>query len=98
MLLQSKTVICCFVKETENLEVIACGAGTKSIPKKDYNEYALKDMHAEVLAHRALIRYLIKSPLKQSDKLHMFITRTPCGDASLVQTQSKLFWTGAKAF
>lgn len=53
---------------------MACGAGTKSLPKKDYNEYALKDMHAEVLARRALIRYLVKCPLKQDDKLHMFIT------------------------
>ena len=48
--------------QSGSLEVIACGIGTKSIPKKDYNTlgYVLIDMHAEVLAKRALQRYLVK--------------------------------------
>ena len=42
--------------------MIAIGIGTKSVPKKDYNKegYVVVDMHAEVLARKALQRYLIK--------------------------------------
>jgi hypothetical protein len=38
------------------MEVIAVGMGTKSVAKKDYNSegYILIDLHAEVLAKRAL--------------------------------------------
>jgi hypothetical protein len=38
------------------MEVISVGMGTKSVSKKDYNTqgYILKDLHAEVLAKRAL--------------------------------------------
>lgn len=58
-----KTVICCFLIESEtDLEVVAAGSGTKSLPKKMYDTegYLLRDMHAEVLARRALLRLLIK--------------------------------------
>jgi len=42
------------------LEVVAAGIGTKSVQRRDYSQYVVKDMHAEVLARRAFIRYLIK--------------------------------------
>lgn len=55
----SRSVISCIVSEDELtglLEVIAAGMGTKSVPKKDYNKsgFVVVDMHAEVLARRAL--------------------------------------------
>ena len=101
------SVICCILSEncfTGCLEVIAVGIGTKSVPKKDYNKqgYIVIDMHAEVLARRALLRYLIKDGLgpnnllvkcsekeghfnlKENIKLHMFTSRTPCGDSSMI--------------
>lgn len=59
----TKSVVCCFLLEYEGaLEVVAVGIGTKSVPRKDYNVQGLvvKDMHAEVVARRALLRYFIK--------------------------------------
>ncbi len=99
------SVICCIVVEdyyTGELEVISTGIGTKSVPKKDYTKqgYTVIDMHAEVLARRALLRYLIKDAfgignltekigdkfaLKKHKMLHLFTTRTPCGDSSMIE-------------
>ena len=58
-----KTVICCFLIENESeIEVVATGTGTKSLPRMMYDAdgYLVRDMHAEVLARRALIRLLIR--------------------------------------
>ena len=73
------------------------------MPKKEYNQqgYVVIDMHAEVLARRALLRYLIKDAsgpanflTKSVDgnqftfntrkRLHLFTSRTPCGDSSMI--------------
>ncbi len=72
------------------------------MPKKDYSlqGYTVIDMHAEVLARRALLRYLIKDAyligkltdklgnkfvLKKHKTLHLFTTRIPCGDSSMIE-------------
>ena len=55
-------------------------------------------MHAEVLARRAFQRWLIKTADQKQDgsKYHLYTTRTPCGDSSLIVAKDTVYWTGAK--
>ena len=37
-----------------------------------------------------------KFKIKEGLKFHLYVTATPCGDASMIETETGLFWTGAK--
>lgn len=39
----------------------------------------------------------LKNKLKMGVKLHLYISTTPCGDASMIKVNGQVYWTGAKA-
>ncbi|KAJ0393719.1 hypothetical protein ATCC90586_009789 [Pythium insidiosum] len=103
--------------ETATYRALACGTGTKCLGRRDLRADGLvvNDCHAEVVARRALLRYLYsearawsaaesaESPaepsiferaeatgrlrLKPDHELHLFVSETPCGDASIYPLQ-----------
>ncbi|TNV77602.1 hypothetical protein FGO68_gene6626 [Halteria grandinella] len=61
------TVLAAFLMEREGIfQIISLATGTKSIPRSAMNEegYVLNDCHAEVLARRSLLKYLISEMAK----------------------------------
>lgn len=92
--------------QNDGLEVVAIGTGTKCLGK----EYSLScsgeiinDSHAEVMARRGFLRYVLESINKQKDfcydgtikkfrldptvSFHFFTTHPPCGDASIFDVE-----------
>lgn len=89
-------------RQTDLLEVVAIGTGTKCLGK-DYvlsgSGEIINDSHAEVMARRGFLRYILDSIKKrknfifdnESQKIrldptitfHFFTTHPPCGDASI---------------
>lgn len=49
------------MERDSTFEVVSLATGTKSIPRSCMNEegYVLNDCHAEILARRALLKYLL---------------------------------------
>ncbi|KAK7019764.1 tRNA-specific adenosine deaminase 1 [Halocaridina rubra] len=108
------TVLACFVKSQSQkpLEVVALGSGSKCIGISHLPSRGdiLHDSHAEVIARRAFVLYLIsqidstilgkESIFEQKENsnfeliedvnFHLFISHTPCGDASIFPKQ---IWT-----
>ena len=85
---------------TGKSEVISLATGVKCVPECRLWEYAeafddcLHDMHAEVLARRGALKYLVHrliagslslERLRSSDTVsfHMYSSHAPCGDASM---------------
>lgn len=88
------SVVSCFLF---NNKVISLGTGTKSFPGNG----VLRDCHAEVLARRGFLLYLLKNidnpdvikDGKLVHKLVFYTSKVPCGDCSttiLNRSQSKL--------
>lgn len=89
-------------QKTDLLEVVSIGTGTKCLGK-DYilsgSGEIINDSHAEVMARRGLLRYLMESIKKRNHffydntikkfrmdptiSFHFFTTHPPCGDASI---------------
>ncbi|GLE09504.1 hypothetical protein PINS_up021232 [Pythium insidiosum] len=101
---------------TATYRVLACATGTKCLGRRDLRDDGLvvNDCHAEIVARRALLRYLYnearawsdaecaepvassiferevttgKLRLKPGHELHLFVSETPCGDASIYPLQ-----------
>ncbi|KAI9264436.1 adenosine deaminase/editase [Sporodiniella umbellata] len=88
---------------TQSLKVVSLGTGLKCLPfsKLCKSGNTLHDSHAEVIARRGFIKFLIeqmsvdldhtsifqleneKLALKSDYSFHMYISQSPCGDASM---------------
>lgn len=92
------TVLSCIVQhnsETDTLEVVALGTGSKCIGKGKMSATGdiLNDSHAEVICRRAFLRYLYENidneiifkyrNLKDNIGFHFFTSHVPCGDAAI---------------
>ncbi|PJF18542.1 Adenosine deaminase editase [Paramicrosporidium saccamoebae] len=79
------TVIAGILEVSNGPHVVALGAGLKCLPvcaiPSELRHQLVRDSHAEVLARRALIRYLLAG--HQPGRLVMYISHSPCGDASM---------------
>lgn len=117
------TVLAAFVVHTKSQDaadrfrVLAAATGTKCLGRRDLNAHGLvvNDCHAEILARRAMLRYLYaellgyeagavppgesifephaesgRLTLKRDCALHLFVSETPCGDASIYALRSEL--------
>eukprot|EP00158_Paraphelidium_tribonemae_P005029 Partr_v1_DN27121_c1_g1_i3_m15492 putative adenosine deaminase len=87
------------MKNHDKSSVIALASGQKCLPSsnKSTDGSSLNDSHAEVLARRACIRYLIAEfhrgafewddtrgfIIPPSVSFHLYISECPCGDASM---------------
>lgn len=93
------TVLSAFVKlESDKLYVVSMGTGTKCLAgnESDFKGRRLHDSHAEIMARRGFLRYLLsnddlfhqlpneKMTLKPNISFHFFTTHSPCGDASIL--------------
>lgn len=83
----------------ENLEVVCMSTGIKCMPECKLTQNGrllplyydtVRDMHAEVLCRRALIRYHLLNPQVSLDaRYHLYVTKVPCGDCSLPTDQCR---------
>lgn len=93
--------------QNDELEVVSIGTGTKCLGK-DYilsgSGEIINDSHAEVMARRGFLRYIIESISKRDDftynieikkfrldsnvSFHFFTTHPPCGDGSIVDFEN----------
>lgn len=101
----------------DSFRVLAAATGTKCLGQRDLDAHGLvvNDCHAEILARRAMLRYLYaellgsksgsepssesiferlaesgRLALKCACALHLFVSETPCGDASIYAMRSEL--------
>ncbi|KAI8645868.1 adenosine deaminase/editase [Parasitella parasitica] len=102
--LASIVMIHCTSKDDYSIEVISLGTGLKCLPfsKLCKKGDLLNDGHAEVIARRGFIKYLLEIYTKQHDhdtfpfikrdaclelrpeySIHMYVSQSPCGDASM---------------
>ncbi|CAO3642753.1 unnamed protein product [Cunninghamella echinulata] len=95
------TIVSVYYDNTEkknNIKIISMGTGLKCLPlsKIDQQGQLIHDSHAEVIAKRGFIKYLLHYPetlfeYNEKRKLvprpgytfHMYISQSPCGDASM---------------
>lgn len=74
-------------------DILAMATGIKCVPECRLVDGAtntrlpcyydtVRDMHAEVLCRRALIRYILLNP-GSLGRLYMYVTKVPCGDCAL---------------
>lgn len=86
--------------EDQRVMVISMATGTKCLATKNYSKIgdAVHDFHAEVLARRGAVRWLLQEMARESEwlvahandewtlregvTLHMYISELPCGEAS----------------
>ncbi|KAG0759566.1 hypothetical protein G6F57_009102 [Rhizopus arrhizus] len=84
---------------TKDIKVISLGTGLKCLPFSKLSKAGdnLHDSHAEVIARRGFIKFLLdqvnsnayfetkddKLILKPEYSFHMYISQSPCGDASM---------------
>ena len=98
---------------SDRLHVLTCATGTKCTTVGP-DGWVLRDSHAEVLCRRGLIRELLIETsqgnlrllekhgdsyrLRPDTSLHLYVSDSPCGDASIYPTRNKddMNFTGAK--
>ncbi|KAI8336164.1 adenosine deaminase/editase [Chlamydoabsidia padenii] len=91
----------CKSEDDYNIQVISMGTGQKCLPFSQLTKdgQLIHDSHAEVLARRGFIKYLLRHPEvyfyygSEDDKgkliprpdytFHMYVSQSPCGDASM---------------
>ncbi|GAN09841.1 adenosine deaminase editase [Mucor ambiguus] len=102
--LASIVMIHCTSRDDYFIKVISLGTGLKCLPfsKLSKTGDVLNDGHAEIIARRGFIKYLLEIYTKQQDSspfikqdgghqmelrpeysLHMYVSQSPCGDASM---------------
>ena len=59
--------------------MISFGVGTKFLNTDDDDK--VKDMHAEALSQKGLVKYLEENSLSESETLHMYVSSAPCGNS-----------------
>ncbi|CAO3613235.1 unnamed protein product [Cunninghamella blakesleeana] len=87
-----------YERNDHNIKIISMGTGLKCLPlsKLDQQGELIHDSHAEVIAKRGFIKYLLQNSetlfeYNENGKLvprpgytfHMYISQSPCGDASM---------------
>ncbi|KAI8096175.1 adenosine deaminase/editase [Halteromyces radiatus] len=88
----------CVNEQDYTITVLSMGTGLKCLPfsRLDQEGQLVHDAHAEVLARRGFIKYLLRHPdtlfhYNDDGKLvprpgytfHMYVSQSPCGDASM---------------
>ncbi|KAK4515554.1 uncharacterized protein ATC70_010504 [Mucor velutinosus] len=101
--LASIVMIHCPSRDDYSIKVISLGTGLKCLPfsKLCKTGDVLNDGHAETIARRGFIKYLLETYTKQDSSpfikqdgghqlelrpqysLHMYVSQSPCGDASM---------------
>ncbi|KAJ3584070.1 hypothetical protein NHX12_014566 [Muraenolepis orangiensis] len=73
--------------DVKEAQVICVSTGTKCINGEYMSDrgLALNDCHAEIVARRSLVRYLVTLGfrLKENIHFHLYISTSPCGDARI---------------
>ncbi|CAO3598428.1 unnamed protein product [Absidia cylindrospora] len=88
----------CVNEEDYSIQVISLGTGLKCLPFSQLSQdgQLVHDSHAEVLARRGFIKYLLQHPdiffdtdgdgklvSRPGYTFHMYVSQSPCGDASM---------------
>ena len=68
-----------FNDKLNTLEVISFGVGTKFLNTDDDDK--VKDMHAEALSQKGLVKYFEENSLSESESLHMYVSSAPYGNS-----------------